>query len=138
MRAFVDTNILLYAASGLPADRAKAARARALLATIDAAISMQVLQEFFTNAVRPKKLGLSPAQAAGFCEKWMAFQVVPMTRDAFIRTLRISARFGISQWDAAIVASAQEGACARLYSEDLADGQDYDGVIVENPFRRSA
>jgi predicted nucleic acid-binding protein len=40
----------------------------------------------------------------------------------------------ISYWDAAIVAAAKKLGCHTLYSEDLNDGQDYDGVTVVNPF----
>lgn len=44
--AFVDTNILVYAASNHPADRSKRLRAREILLNEDIAISFQVLQEF--------------------------------------------------------------------------------------------
>lgn len=44
-------------------------------------------------------------------------------------------RFGISHWDAAILEAARELACEVVLSEDLNDGQDYEGVRVENPFR---
>ena len=35
---------------------------------------------------------------------------------------------------ALILASARETNCAVVYSEDLGDGQEYDGVRVVNPF----
>ncbi len=38
-------------------------------------------------------------------------------------------------WDAAILAAGAQLGCPVVYSEDLSDGQDYDGVRVENPFR---
>jgi predicted nucleic acid-binding protein len=44
-------------------------------------------------------------------------------------------RYGISYWDAAIVEAARAARCDVLLSDDLGDGQDYDGVRVENPFR---
>jgi predicted nucleic acid-binding protein len=43
-------------------------------------------------------------------------------------------RFGISYWDAAILAAAKQLGCHTVYSEDLNHGQDYDGVRVVNPF----
>jgi len=33
-----------------------------------------------------------------------------------------------------LVAACQEAGVARLYSEDMQDGADYDGVKVVNPF----
>jgi predicted nucleic acid-binding protein len=43
--------------------------------------------------------------------------------------------FQLSYWDAAILEAARSLGCAVVLSEDLSDGQDYDGVRVENPFR---
>jgi predicted nucleic acid-binding protein len=43
-------------------------------------------------------------------------------------------RWGISFWDAAVIEAARAARCGELLSEDLADGQDYDGVVVRNPF----
>ena len=43
-------------------------------------------------------------------------------------------KFQISYWDAAILTAAKELGCHTVYSEDLNDGQDYDGVRVRNPF----
>ena len=43
-------------------------------------------------------------------------------------------RMGTSFWDAMILRSAKELDCQILYSEDLNSGQDYDGVLLRNPF----
>lgn len=43
-------------------------------------------------------------------------------------------RFGISYWDAAILAAEKQMSCQTVYSEDFNHGQDYDGVRVVNPF----
>jgi predicted nucleic acid-binding protein len=52
------------------------------------------------------------------------------------RTLLLSfkQRFQTSYWDAAILAAAKAARCELLLSEDLNPGQDYDGVVVVNPF----
>ena len=65
--AFVDSNVLLYAASGRPADAPKTARARQLLKEERVGLSFQVLQEFYANAINPRKLKLTPAEAAKWC-----------------------------------------------------------------------
>ena len=40
-------------------------------------------------------------------------------------------KFQISNWDAAILAAADQLGCLVVYSEDLSHGQDYDGVRVK-------
>ena len=44
-------------------------------------------------------------------------------------------RFLISYWDAALIEAARALGCDVVISEDLSDGQDYNGVRVDNPFR---
>lgn len=62
---FLDTNVLVYAASQREADRQKAIAALELLrrGPGEFAISLQVLQEFYCAARAPKKLALSHADA---------------------------------------------------------------------------
>ena len=43
------------------------------------------------------------------------------------KAFRLSRRHEIHPYDAAIVAAAQELGAQTLYSEDLSDGQEYDG-----------
>jgi predicted nucleic acid-binding protein len=132
--AFADSNILLYAASGRSVDPPKTARARALLTHERVSLSFQVLQEFYANAINPRKLNLTPAEAAAWCATWIQYPVAPLTVETFVRTLELVHRFQISNWDAAIPAAARQLGCTVVFSEDLNHGQDYDGVRVENPF----
>lgn len=46
----------------------------------------------------------------------------------------IEDRFGLSWWDALIVAAAQAGGCTHLLTEDLQDGQSLGDVTVVDPF----
>ena len=57
-----------------------------------------------------------------------------ITVELFHRATEIRVRFGISYWDAAILAAAKMLGCEAVYSEDLNHQQDYDGVRVINPF----
>ena len=50
-------------------------------------------------------------------------------------SLRTANRFRISLWDAAVIEAARAMGCRVVLSEDLNAGQDYDGVVVQNPFR---
>jgi predicted nucleic acid-binding protein len=55
----------------------------------------------------------------------------------FRAAFRTKERYRIPYWDAAIVEAARVVGCEVIYSEDLNDGQDFDGVRIENPFRES-
>lgn len=131
---FVDTNILLYAASGRQGDAPKAARAREILTSGQVSLSFQVLQEFYAKAVSPRKLGMTSAEASAWCTAWIQFPIASLGADTFVRTLELGQRYQISNWDAAIIAAAEQLGCKKVYSEDLNHGQSYDGVYVENPF----
>ncbi len=132
---FVDTNVLLYAASTVPKERSKAERAREVLARDDLALSVQVLQEFYVQATRSGKTDrLSHEQAMGLVEAFLRFPVQEITVTVLQAALRARQRFQISYWDAAIIESARAAGCGTVLSEDLSDGQAYDGISVRNPF----
>lgn len=136
---FVDTNVLLYAASTLPDEDSKRRRARHVLGEPDIAISVQVLQEFYHQATRPTRTGrLSHASAMGFLEPLLSVPLQDLTLPVFREAVAIRERFGISFWDAAILASARALGCDVVYSEDLISSQDYGGVRVLNPFSPAA
>ena len=133
---FVDSNILLYSVGRDEASSAKRNIARTLLSSENLVISVQVLGEFFTNAIRADKAALSDREAQLYSDAWTStFQVASLATSTFRRALRIRSRFGLSYWDSLILASAKDSACTRLLTEDLNHGQDYDGVIAHNPFR---
>lgn len=133
---FVDTCILLYGVSTDPAEAAKAKAARTVLDSVDLALSVQVLQEFYAQATRAtRQHRLSHEQASMLVEAWLRFPVqdttVPIMRAAFA-TAKAS---GLSYRDAAVIEAARALGCATVLSEDLADLRDYAGVRIENPFR---
>ncbi len=67
-------------------------------------------------------------------ERLLRFRVVGLTISLVLAAIATHRRFQISYWDVAIVEAARTAGCAVVLSEDLSDGQDYDGVRVENPF----
>jgi predicted nucleic acid-binding protein len=132
---FVDTNVLLYAISRDPGERAKAERANEVLAARDLALSIQVLQEFYVQATRTTRADpLGHEQAVGLIESFLRFPVQPVTTAVMLAACATRRRFGISYWEAAILEAGRSLGCDVVLSEDLSDGQDYDGVRVENPF----
>lgn len=131
---FLDTNILLYSGSQSPADSAKRAIAEQLVYSLNFAISTQVVQEFISNALKKKELGLSTRNVEDFLESLDDIMVLPVTTPLIRSAWRIRSRYSISHWDAAIIAAARELGCHTLYSEDFNHGQDFDGLRVVNPF----
>ncbi|MCU1264322.1 MAG: PilT protein-like [Acidobacteria bacterium] len=131
---FIDTNVLLYAASGSPEDLGKKAVARQVLAQADIGFSAQVMQEFYYAAVRKERLTITHDEALKILERLSPFPVLPIDRELVLNAIEIRVRYRLSYWDAAIIAAARRLGCDVLYSEDLSHGQDYDGVQVVNPF----
>jgi predicted nucleic acid-binding protein len=136
--AFVDTNVLLYAASTDPTEAGKRTEARRVLSDGAFAFSVQVAQEFFVNATRKLTPALSSADALAFLKGINPATVVAIDYELFEEAIKIQQRFQISYWDAAIVGAAKRLNCDIFYSEDLSEGQSYDGVRVVNPFRSIA
>ncbi|MFA7343200.1 MAG: PIN domain-containing protein [Terrimicrobiaceae bacterium] len=131
---FLDTNILLYAGWNAPEDARKKQIASAIIASVEFAISTQVVQEFIANALGKKSLGFTGAGIEATLESLRSITVLPVTYGLVLQAWRLHRRHAVSQWDATILAAALELGCQTLYSEGLNHGQDYDGVKVVNPF----
>jgi predicted nucleic acid-binding protein len=131
---FVDTNVLLYAASNAPADQAKRAIAQQALSEPGIGFSAQVLQEFYACAVVKNRLQMTHDEAVSVLQSLAAYPVLSISRELVLEAASAKQRFGISYWDAAILTAAKHMGCSIVYSEDLNHGQDYDGVRVINPF----
>ena len=130
----LDTNVLLYAFSKAPRDGAKARIAREWIAREDWGVSVQVLQEFYVNAVRtPHELGHDDALAM-IEEIADSRAVVVIDLPLMRHALQLKNRYRIAYWDAAVIAGARRLGASVLVSEDLSHGQDYGGVRVLNPF----
>lgn len=135
---FVDTNVLLYALSKAPEEQRKAQIALEILEAEDLALSVQVLQEFYAQATRESKSDrIDHDQAAALIEAYLRFPVQETSIGLMQAALAAKKRFGVSYWDAAVIEAARALSCRVVLSEDMNHGQDYDGVIVENPFRSS-
>ena len=68
-----------------------------------------------------------------------ACDVAAITPDMTELAMLIGERHQISHWDSLIVAAALVTGCDTLYSEDLQDGQVFEGrLTVKNPFAGSS
>ncbi|MER9104781.1 PIN domain-containing protein [Mesorhizobium sp. M0848] len=132
---FLDTNILVYAAIGHKAERAKYERAVELIAKEDYSTSAQVLQEFYVNVTKRAEVTLAPAKAA----EWVAAISMKPCQDldsaVVMRGIANAQRYQISYWNGAIIAAAERLGVKILYTEDLNHGQSYGSVVAMNPFR---
>jgi predicted nucleic acid-binding protein len=133
--SFLDTNILVYAATGRGAEESKRKRAVELIHTEDFGLSAQVLQEFYVTVVRKARVPLSSAEALEWIEQLEAFPCLTMD-SAFVKiAAETSMRHRLSYWDGAILAAADLLGAHVLYTEDFNDGQRYGSVRACNPFR---
>ena len=130
----LDSNVLVYAFSTTSRDAAKARIARQWIAREDWGVTVQVLQEFYVNAIRPRG-NLGHDDAVAMIEEIAGSRLVGVVDLLLLRhALQLKNRYGIAYWDAAVIAGARRLGATVLVSEDLAHGQDYGGVRVLNPF----
>ena len=131
----VDTNILIYAADTSPEERAKRNRASEVLKERELGLSTQVLQEFYHQATRPRgRLAMTHEEALAFLAPLMELPIHSVTPELFTVAVGMADRYGLSYWDAAILAAAKMLGCEAVYSEDMSHQQVYDGLQVINPF----
>src|SRR5580700_11899505 len=136
-RFFLDTNIFVYSFDmNSPKKAAQAKKLiRRAIETRGGIVSYQVVQEFFNVALHRFAKPMSGADA----EQYLATTFRPLlsvhsSPALYGEALRIGASFRLAWYDSLIVASAIEGQCGVLYSEDFQDGQQIGSVTISNPF----
>ena len=132
------TNILVYALDARAGPKhALAAEIVDRAVDVDCRLTLQSLSEFYA-AVTRKSL-VAKMDAATQVEDWLAvFPCLAATPDAMRAALACAAAGRASYWDALLVATAGEGGCEVVLSEDMADGAKMDGVTIINPFNNEA
>ncbi len=136
-RFFLDTNIFVYSFDTSSPKKAAQAKKliRSAIETHGGIVSYQVVQEFFNVALRRFANPMSSAEA----EQYLSATFRPLlsvhsSPALYGEALRIGAKFRLPWYDSLIVASAIEGQCAVLYSEDFQNGQNLGSVTITNPF----
>ena len=134
LKIFVDTNILIYILDHN--ESKKRDKAKVLLRTLAhnyiAVVSTQVLQEAYVTAV--KKLHMNPIDVKGFLQVLPVHETVTVTSELIYTAMDCSVLNQLSFWDALIVTTATQAACAEIWTEDLNNGQNIMGVKITNPF----
>jgi predicted nucleic acid-binding protein len=134
---FLDTNIFVYSFDlSSPTKASQATKLiRKGIETRGGIVSYQVVQEFFNVALRRFAKPMSSTDA----EQYLATTFRPLlavhsSPALYGEALRILDRYRLAWYDSLIVASAIEGQCEVLYSEDFQDGQQFGNLEISNPF----
>ena len=138
-KAFIDTNVLIYAHDVDAAAKRDIARRvlQELWSERTGTVSTQVLQEFYINVTR-KIASPLPKKSARAVVSSYAIWCVVMTPEEISAAFQIEDEAHIGFWDALIIAAAVKAGADRILSEDLNPGQTISGVRIENPFGKTS
>ena len=133
-QAFFDTNILVYSVDGADVRKRDLALRlwREHLIAQRAAVSIQVLQEFYNAAT--KTVGLDSFKAQLLVEEMAEALVVRLTAKDVIAAIEIHRLHRLSIWDALILRAASVSGSQVLFTEDLQSDRAIAGVRIVNPF----
>src|ERR1039458_2629744 len=134
---FLDTNIFVYSfASRHPAKQQKAqALIDKALTEHAGVIGTQVVQEFLNVALRKFEKPLSAQECRSYLDQVLnpLCDVIP-SMNLHRQALEVKEETGFGFYDSMIVASAVQGGCKTLYTEDLQNEQRVAGLTIQNPF----
>jgi predicted nucleic acid-binding protein len=134
-KAFIDTNVLVYAKLKPAQDEEKHRIAVKFLQEIesDVVISVQVVNEFSSVLLRHKVEDDAIRTTIGELAQDCA--ISPIFFETVENAWNIKKRYGFSYWDSLIVSSALENQCVKLFTEDLQHNQIIDNRLkIINPF----
>ena len=129
MKAFFDTNILVYTATS----DAKKQQAVACLGRGGCA-SVQVLNEFVHVARRKLRHDWPQIELALGLFRASLDDVVPVTLNTHTGAVSLAREHSLSFYDALIVAATIEAGCDTLFTEDMQHGRTFGSVTIVNPF----
>lgn len=129
MRAFIDTNVLIYAHGS----DAKSETARQVILA-GGVISVQVLNEFASVLRRKFHLEWAVIADALADVRTVLGPVRPVDVDTHLQAVALASSHGFSFYDALIVASALNAGCDTLLTEDFQAGRRVNGLTIVNPF----
>ena len=133
---FVDTNVFLYGVDDR--DIAKRDRARAWIAVCwqrhCGRLSTQVLNEYYVNVRRNFPGQVSRGDARAEIRRYQNWRPWGIDQPTVEAAWAVESRYGLSYWDALMVAAAQQQGCTLMLTEDLQHDQQLDSVRIVNPF----
>jgi predicted nucleic acid-binding protein len=134
---FLDTNILVYAYDNDGKIKHQTAKDIVINCWNDrsGSLSTQVFQEFYVTVTRklPKKLSMYEARET--IKEFLSWPIYHITPTDIISASELEERHGYSFWDSLVITAAKATGATILYSEDMQDGQQIDGLKIINPFK---
>lgn len=130
VRAFADTNVLVYMFSDQPQKLDKAWSAALESRCV---INVQVTMEFCNVCM--KKLRFTSAEMNSALDTVLSIcDERPVGGSTIRGAISIKERYGYSFYDSVMISSALENDCQYLLSEDMRDRQVIDGMTIVNIF----
>ena len=135
----IDTNVFVYAFDvDEPVKRAKANEllGRLAISSAETILLWQVAVELLSCFRRWESAGRISSEnlKATFGDVLVMFELKLPSPSIFSITFDLRSRYSLSHWDSLLIAACKEAGVEKLFTEDMSDGADYDGVKVINPF----
>jgi predicted nucleic acid-binding protein len=134
-KTFIDSNVLIYAHDVEAGS--KHVLAKQLLLDLwserSGVLSLQVLQEFYSNVTRKIPVPLAKTAARSVVNSYASWSVETTTAE-ILAAFHVEDEARVGFWDALIVAAAKKSGASRIWSEDLNSQQIIAGIRIENPF----
>jgi toxin-antitoxin system PIN domain toxin len=143
----LDTNILIHAANAASRFHAEARRLRdqALEGALHACLTPQILWEFYSVMTNPRRVErplppeLALREVQAYVQAEQIGMIIPL-RTTYRRALELLRRHrvrGRRVFDLYLVATMLDHEISTLYTENVADFQEFGGVKVVNPFQEA-
>ena len=134
-RAFVDTNILVYAHDADSGEKHTIAvkTMTDLWESRKGIISTQVLQELYVTLTRKVASPLRGNIARRLIRNYLTWELVVNDGPIILHATEIEDNYRLSFWDSLIVAAAYSKNATIILTEDLNDGQHIEGIMIRNP-----
>jgi len=132
-KVFLDTNVIIYLFS--IKDEAKKARAFDVINENNCVTSIQAINE--STNVWLKKFGMNSKTIASLLEsiELICDDILSVQRETIESAILLHERYGFSYFDCLMLASALEGDCDIIFTEDMNNGQVINETLkIVNPF----
>jgi len=133
-RVFLDSNVLIYLHSEDDDDKRNAAQC--LLDDYECVTSFQAFNEISNVWFREFNWDSDKVEEHLDNIELVCDEVFPIYRATINSALELKKRYGFSYFDSLMLASALEGNCNVIFTEDMNDGQVINNSLtIKNPFK---
>ena len=135
-RAFVDTNVLVYAHDLDAGNRHEVAAKliSQLWESRNGVLSTQVLQECYVTLTKKVVRPLGKVAVRRLLQSYFSWEIAVNDLQTILQASEIEEAHNLSFWDALIVAAASSKNVTLILTEDLNHGQMIEGILIQNPF----